>query len=195
MGATPELIAMASQAAKDAGIPEHLFMGLIQTESGWNVRAMSPVGARGLTQVMPFWLTSNKFNAWQFKVEDLFNPRISLFIGANILSDELQRFNGDWGLAAMAYNGGPTKVQSAIAKSGSRNAAVVSDYLKADETRNYWKKVLNWAAFYAGKISEVEAKTSDVASDALAYASSPGGGSALIAGGAVLLLGFWLMGR
>ena len=48
-----ELLPVARQAARRHGIPEDLFLRLVQQESGWNPRARSHKGALGLAQLMP----------------------------------------------------------------------------------------------------------------------------------------------
>ena len=94
------------QAAKDAarrnGVPEDLFLRLVQQESGWNPRALSRKGAVGLAQLMPG-------TARYLKV-DPYNPLENLEGGARYLAEQYRAF-GDWRLALAAYNAGPEAVQ------------------------------------------------------------------------------------
>ena len=105
--------------------------------------------------------------------------RDSLWIGAEILADELKRF-GTWELAAMAYNGGAPKVQRAIQAAGTREPEAVSQQLDRAETQAYWKKVLKWSQHFAGMIGEAEAKVTEVVEDSGAF----------IKGNAGVILGF-----
>lgn len=154
MGASAEHLAMATAAAEANGVPVDLFLGLIQTESRWEPTARSGAGALGLAQVMPWW--AKEFG---IEVNQLLDPATNLRVGANILAQELARFNGNWALAAMAYNGGaPMVIKAQKAANGATDAETVSRFIPAAETRAYWGKVLNWASYYAGQISATQAK-------------------------------------
>jgi len=160
MSETAALVEMAKTAAREKGIPENLFLGLIRQESAWNPGARSGAGALGLTQVMPWW--APKFGISE---SQLLDPKINLTVGAEILRQELVRFGGSWALAAMAYNAGAGAVSRAITAAGSKDPEKVSDKLRAAETRAYWKKVLNWAQHYSGKLKAVEATINNAAED------------------------------
>ena len=94
------------QAAKDAarryGIPEDLFLRLVQQESGWNPRARSHKGAMGLAQLMP--ATARVLGV------DPNDPHQNLEGGARYLAQQYRTF-GDWRLALAAYNAGPEAVR------------------------------------------------------------------------------------
>ncbi|MCL6473352.1 MAG: lytic transglycosylase domain-containing protein [Firmicutes bacterium] len=105
VGPTPELKALATSIADKYGIPPNLFIALIWQESGWNYRAVSLVGAIGLTQVMPFNIV-----AWGYDIETFRNsPSQQLEAGAWYLSQQYKKF-GRWDLALAAYNAGPGAV-------------------------------------------------------------------------------------
>ncbi|HGG63691.1 MAG TPA: lytic transglycosylase domain-containing protein [Rhodobacteraceae bacterium] len=111
---------MARAAARRHGVPEDLFLRLIQQESGWNHRAKSHKGALGLAQLMP--ATARRLNV---------NPRVpreNLEGGARYLRQQYDRFRS-WRLALAAYNAGPEAVQ----KYGG-----VPPYR---ETKNYVRKI------------------------------------------------------
>ena len=94
------------QAAKDAarrhGIPEDLFLRLVQQESGWNPRARSHKGAMGLAQLMP--------GTARLLGVDPRDPHQNLDGGARYLAEQYRTF-GDWRLALAAYNAGPEAVR------------------------------------------------------------------------------------
>ena len=95
-------LALARQAAQQNGIPEDLFLRLVQQESGWNSSAVSPKGAMGLAQLMPA-------TARYLRV-DPNDPRQNLMGGARYLREQYNRFRS-WRLALAAYNAGPEAVE------------------------------------------------------------------------------------
>lgn len=92
----------AREAARRHGIPEDLFLRLVQQESGWNPQAVSHKGATGLAQLMPG--TARRLGV------DPTDPHDNLDGGARYLRMMYERF-GDWKLALAAYNAGPEAVQ------------------------------------------------------------------------------------
>ena len=91
------------QAAQQHGVSEGLITAGMHTESGFNIKARSPVGAQGLMQLMP--ATARRFN-----VSNAYDPQQNIFAGAKYLSWLLKRFNGDTRLAIAAYNAGEGNV-------------------------------------------------------------------------------------
>ena len=91
------------QAAQQHGVSEGLIKAIMHTESGFNIKARSPVGAQGLMQLMP--ATARRFN-----VSNAYDPQQNIFAGAKYLSWLLKRFNGDTRLAIAAYNAGEGNV-------------------------------------------------------------------------------------
>jgi soluble lytic murein transglycosylase-like protein len=111
---------MARDAARAHGVPEDLFLRLVQQESGWNPEALSHKGAYGLAQLMPG--TARRLGVNR---ED---PAQNLSGGARYLKQQYDAF-GSWRLALAAYNAGP----GAVLKYGG-----VPPYR---ETRNYVKVI------------------------------------------------------
>nr|WP_229582941.1 lytic transglycosylase domain-containing protein [Paracoccus sp. S-4012] len=91
----------AREAARKHGIPEDLFLRLVQQESGWNPNAVSHKGARGLAQLMPGTAAKLGVNPA--------DPVQNLDGGARYLRMMYNTF-GDWRLALAAYNAGPGAV-------------------------------------------------------------------------------------
>ncbi|WP_020042304.1 lytic transglycosylase domain-containing protein [Salipiger mucosus] len=111
---------MARVAARRHGVPEDLFLRLVQQESGFNPKALSHKGAIGLAQLMPF--TARALGV------DPKIPEQNLDGGARYLVTQYRKF-GSWRLALAAYNAGP----NAVEKHGG-----VPPYT---ETRNYVKTI------------------------------------------------------
>ncbi len=111
---------MAREAARRHGIPEDLFLRLVQQESGWNPSAKSHKGALGLAQLMPETARKLRVNPA--------DPYQNLDGGARYLKTQFRAF-GTWNLALAAYNAGPGAVQ----KYGG-----IPPYA---ETRNYVKVI------------------------------------------------------
>lgn len=97
-----EYLAVARTMAARHGIPEDLFLRLVQQESGWNPGAVSHKGATGLAQLMPG--TAQKLGV------DINDPHQNLEGGARYLKMMYQKF-GSWRLALAAYNAGPGAVE------------------------------------------------------------------------------------
>lgn len=116
-----QYLEVAKAAARKHGVPEDLFLRLVQQESGWNPGAVSPKGATGLAQLMP--------DTARLLRVDINDPKENLEGGARYLAMMYRQF-GDWRLALAAYNAGP----KAVEKHGG-----VPPYA---ETRNYVKVIL-----------------------------------------------------
>lgn len=86
--------------ASRAGVDPQLMLGLIQVESGFRKYAISPVGARGFTQVMPFWVKTIGSAD-----HNLFQLRTNLRYGALILRHYIDIERGDLFRALGRYNG------------------------------------------------------------------------------------------
>lgn len=119
----PQLLSMISQVAKKHGVDEKLVKALIQQESGFNPKAVSHCGAKGLMQLMPS-------TAKTLGVSDPYNPVQNVEGGVKHLKWLLSKYNGNVILALAAYNAG----SGAVDKYDG-----VPPYA---ETQNYVKKIL-----------------------------------------------------
>ena len=110
---------VAKAAARKHGVPEDLFLRLVQQESGWNPVAVSTKGATGLAQLMPG--TAQKLGV------DIDDPHQNLEGGARYLRMMYDKF-GSWKLALAAYNAGPGAVER---HDGIPPYAETENYVKA----------------------------------------------------------------
>jgi soluble lytic murein transglycosylase-like protein len=92
------------QAAGRYQVDPALVKAIIMAESGYNARAISKRGAKGLMQLMPA-------TAQALGVEDIFNPKQNISGGVRYFKQLVNQFNGDVKLALAAYNAGSKKVR------------------------------------------------------------------------------------
>lgn len=116
-----EYLEAAKAAARKHGVPEDLFLRLVQQESGWNPVAVSTKGATGLAQLMPE--TAEHLGV------DINDAEDNLDGGARYLRMMYDKF-GTWELALAAYNAGPAAVEEH------------DGVPPFDETQNYVKAIL-----------------------------------------------------
>lgn len=94
------LLRLVHAEAKRADVPPELVLAVIEVESGFERFAISSAGARGLMQVMPFWLEELG------RPEDnLFDVATNLRYGCTILAHYLDVADGQWYPALARYNG------------------------------------------------------------------------------------------
>ncbi len=109
--------------SKRAGLDVALVLGLVQVESNFRKFAVSPVGARGYMQVMPFWtrVLANS-DGKGGDASGLFHMQTNLRFGCVILRHYLDREKGDLFMALGRYNGSRGKPQYPTAVLGAKKA-------------------------------------------------------------------------
>ena len=116
---TADLAATIFDAALAERVDPDLAFRLVRLESNFNPRALSPVGAVGLVQVMP--TTATLFDRTVTR-EKLYDPETNLRIGFRYLRRLISAYGGDVRLALLAYNLGEGLVDEAR-KSGKNPLA------------------------------------------------------------------------
>jgi soluble lytic murein transglycosylase len=134
-------------AAQRRGIDPYLVAAVVREESSYYPKATSPVGARGLMQLMP---TTARLMSPGGDLED---PGFNIELGTRFLAGLMREFN-DPRLALAAYNAGPTRVRQWLSARRSDDIEAFVEQIPFDETRLYVKKVvLSWDEYrriYAG---------------------------------------------
>jgi len=128
------------RAGQKSGVDPRFIHAVIKQESKYNSKAVSPVGAQGLMQMMPA-------TAERFGLKDPFDPAANVAAGTKYLKWLLKRFDGDVSLALAGYNAG----EGAVDKYKG-----VPPY---SETQNYVKKIVsNYGKTYHPVLSPDDAK-------------------------------------
>lgn len=104
-----DLATAINDIALAEGIAPELAFRLVQLESEFNRRAVSPVGAVGYTQLMP--ATAFDMDP-SLEYRDLFDRETNLRLGFRYLRWLIDRYNGDLRIALLAYNRGLGTVDS-----------------------------------------------------------------------------------
>lgn len=120
----PEMKKIAQVYAGQKHVPASLVDAVIQVESNYDPKAVSPKGAMGLMQLMPETVGS-------LGISDPFNPAENIKGGVSILQRLLQKYQGDYKKALAAYNAGEKRVDDSHGVPNIR------------ETKDYVAKVIN----------------------------------------------------
>jgi soluble lytic murein transglycosylase-like protein len=115
--------------SRRAGLDTGLVLGLIQVESNFRKFAVSPVGARGYMQVMPFWTRV----IGDGDAGKLFHMQTNLRFGCVILRHYIERERGQLFMALGRYNGSRGKPQYPTAVFNASKNWVFRD-LSAEQT-------------------------------------------------------------
>lgn len=115
------------------GVDPFFIKSLIRQESGFNERAKSRVGARGLMQLMPTtaWAVGRVPN------KKLYDPQENIKVGTQYFKMLMARYNGDAQLALAAYNAGEERADDWKKRYPTSNRMLFFDLLPFKETRDY----------------------------------------------------------
>jgi len=126
-------------------------MSVARQESALDVQARSPVGARGIMQIMP---TTASYTAKRFKLSykgagDLYDVGKNIEIGSRYLNSLLQQYDDNRVFAFAAYNAGPHRVKR-WRKRSNENLDVFAfiEAIPFKETRGYVQNILMFETYY-----------------------------------------------
>jgi soluble lytic murein transglycosylase len=116
---------VAADIPPSDGVEPALALGIIRQESSFDGSTVSPVGARGLMQLMP-GTAAQIGRALGMRVATASlteDPAMNIQLGTSYLRQLLGQFAGSAPLAIAAYNAGPNRVQEWLAENGDPGAA------------------------------------------------------------------------
>jgi soluble lytic murein transglycosylase len=139
------------KAAEAVNVDLSLTFGLIRQESRFWAEAVSSAGALGLMQVMPAtgkWI-AQQLGVSNYRPSQLTDISVSTGFGAFYLKNALNNQNGSEVLAAAAYNAGAGRARAWRDDARALEGAIYAESIPFNETRDYVKKVLANAVWYA----------------------------------------------
>jgi soluble lytic murein transglycosylase len=124
--------------------------GLMRQESRFVMDARSPVGASGLMQLMPktaAWV-ARKLGLKDFHPTRVNDMEVNVTLGTNYLKMVLEDLDNQLVLASAAYNAGPGRARR-WRDAKPLEGAIYAETIPISETRDYVKKVMSNAVYYA----------------------------------------------
>ena len=127
-----------------------LVAGLIREESLYNPKALSPVGAMGLMQLMPETANrvADRLGLGPVDRENLLEGELNVRLGVDYVGELLRNYQGNLIRAVAAYNAGPDAVNRWIARFGDRDPDEFVELISYRETRRYVKRVMTSYRIY-----------------------------------------------
>ncbi|WP_338069668.1 murein transglycosylase [Photobacterium lutimaris] len=137
--------------SKKRELPVTTMMALARQESALNIEAISPVGARGLMQLMPATAkeTAKKLGRNYEGKSSLFDPGVNIRLGSGYLKMMLEQYDNNRIFAFAAYNAGPSRVTRW--RNGTDGRLDVYAFIEAipfNETRGYVQNILMFEIYY-----------------------------------------------
>jgi len=141
-----------------AGAPETaLTLGITRQESGFDPLVRSPVGARGMMQLMPATaqITARREGVG-YSPSMLDEPDYNMRLGSSYLGQLLSQFSGSYVMATAGYNAGPGRpIQWSSfcgdPRSGATDPIDFIECIPFSETRNYVMRVMEGMQVYRAK--------------------------------------------
>lgn len=130
---TSDLAESIQEAAVENEIDLEIAFGLVRAESSFQNTATSPVGAVGLTQLMP---STARWMEPGIARSELRDPETNLRIGFKYLRYLLKKYDGNENLALVAYNRGPGTVDRAL-KKGSNPDNGYAAFVKGEKDHGH----------------------------------------------------------
>ncbi len=139
--------------AQSRAVPVSELMAIARRESAFFPSARSPVGARGLMQLMPSTgIAVARKEGIPLNVSDLYSVEHNLDLGSAYYRQLLDRFDGKRPVALAAYNAGPNRVQHWIGRDLPLDAWI--ETIPYRETRDYVKAVLAYSVVFDHRLGQ-----------------------------------------
>ena len=143
--------------SKEYDIDPRFVFAIINTESHFNPKATSNVGARGLMQLMEEaydWVKFRLIDEREHTFDDMYDPELNIEYGTFMLSYLYEKFDHSYELTAAAYHGGMNAVDKWIEDGTVDPDNFDLKDVPSDVTANYIRKVMNSYEKYKQKLKE-----------------------------------------
>jgi len=164
------------------GAPEPAFvLAITRQESGFDPYVRSPVGARGMMQLMPSTAqVVARRMGMSYSPSMLDDADYNMRLGSSFLGQLVNQFSGSYVMAAAGYNAGPGRPTQWASycgdpRGGSTDPIDFIECIPFSETRNYVMRVLENVQVYRAKLNGGSAQatlTSDLARGRYGYTTS-----------------------
>lgn len=151
----PHAYPQALQTAYEKSqLPHGVIEGIMREESQFRDRVVSTAGAIGLMQLMPGTakMVANQLGLLDFNTQKIYEPQTNLILGSWFFKDLLNRYQGSYPLAIMAYNAGPGNVDRWKNNLGHLPMEEFIEEVPFNETRGYVKRVLRSMHAYGANL-------------------------------------------
>ena len=129
--------------SKQYNIDSYMTYAIIKAESNFKPDAKSSSEAIGLMQIMePTAVETAKKLKLDIQEENLYNPELNIQIGLKYFADLLEKYDGNYSLAIIAYNAGIGNVDKWIEEGTIKKDGTDLENIPFKETNNYVRKIL-----------------------------------------------------
>ncbi|MBA2244886.1 MAG: transglycosylase SLT domain-containing protein, partial [Gemmatimonadetes bacterium] len=148
--------AMIEAEAEEKGLDPFLVAALTRQESMFVARIASPVGARGLMQVMPETgrLVAASAGIPRWDAELLYQPEVNVHLGTRYLAEQIRAYDGSLPSVFSAYNAGPHRVEQWKRFPEYGDEELFTERIPFQETRDYVKILTRNRELYRGLYGE-----------------------------------------
>lgn len=133
------------RVSKQQKIDPRFVLAIMRQESGFNARAKSGAGARGLLQMTPDMAAkyAPAVKLSNVSEEDLYKPDVNLLVGSAYLSELHKMFPELPEAIAASYNGGEDNVARWVERAVHKDPGIFTSEVGFTETKDYVNKVMN----------------------------------------------------
>lgn len=146
----PHRAIVERELGRSKGVTLEWIYATMRQESGYDPRALSRAGARGLLQLMPATAAelARERGIKGYDRSKLFDPETNLILGIMMMSRLSARYDGNLALMAAGYNAGPGRVRRWVESFGGAELDLFVEKIPFEETRRYVKRVSGHALHY-----------------------------------------------
>jgi soluble lytic murein transglycosylase len=160
--------AIVEAEAEEKGLDPYIVAALMRQESLFTARISSPVGARGLMQIMPETgrALASGVGIDEWDSELLFQPEINVHLGTRYLAEQMERYDESLPSVFSAYNAGPHRIDDWKEFPEFGDEELFTERIPYRETRDYVKILTRNIELYRGLYAGEQTAATDTNSGA-----------------------------